>query len=182
MCQPQEQGVEEMPVFVCSGCGINRQIEFMSLPGDTLRAVLHCRCKERTYLEIQNNAIKSLPGTTFGSLKKNVCAEAKDRYTEAKECFYATTLRASVVMARSAIEAELKRKGYNKGKLRDKIEDAHKNGLLGDTEYTLAQGSRLIGNQAIHKSKVIKPEEVVSALGATAIILNNLKSVRETIP
>jgi hypothetical protein len=164
----------------CSKCGSIKGVDSHNLSKDEIfRGTIYCRCGETIFFELEGSIITFVTGKhPFGGINRNVPEDASDRLAEAKLCYFSGALRASAVMARSSIERGLSAKGYDKGKLEQRIEAAHNDdkNIIGDVELALAHGTRLIGNDAIHEAQTIAPVEVEGALGATVQILNKMFS------
>lgn len=160
----------------CTGCGHTKSVDNGNYkPEDIFRGTIHCACGAVTFFELNENTMTFISGKyPFGSPHLGVPKDASDRLEEAKVCYFSGALRASAVMARSALEQGLSAKGFNKGVLEKRIEEAHDKKLIGDTEMALAHGTRLIGNNSIHEAQDIAPIEVEGVLGATIQILNKI--------
>lgn len=82
--------------------------------------------------------------------------------------------RGAAVMARATVEDALDTRGVRERELRQSIDVAKTRDLLGDTEVSIAHGSRLVGNNAIHQADRIELGEVPPVLSAAALIVNHL--------
>ena len=178
-----------MAQIPCAWCGFNyRAIGQTTRPmdgsaaakvhhGDVLRGILTCGdCGEKSVFELKDGyALTDLPGKDILlELNRNAPTQSREMYEEARLCFFGAALRAAAVMGRACLEQALVKKGYTKGKLEEKIDEAKKKGDLYDREVGLAHSSRLVGNDAIHEAKDIIPACLLAALAASATITNHL--------
>jgi hypothetical protein len=99
---------------------------------------------------------------------------AKEMYEQARLCIFGTAYRAAAVMGRASLEQALIARNFTSGLLEEKIDSAKANGTIGNREFSMAHGSRLIGNDAIHKDKVVTPAYLQNALSSAATIVNHL--------
>ena len=172
-----EEGEGTMAEFLCDGCEHTKAIEFRNYkPGDILRGVVLCSaCGEQTFFEMKGTVLSFIPGKyLIIPPSPNVPQDSREKFTEAKLCYFAAALRATAVMQRASLESALNEKGFTKGTLEERIDNALANGDIKKREYTLAHGTRLIGNESIHQAKDINPAEVQPIFGALTQILNKL--------
>ena len=177
MSAPLECEVRNMVQILCTNpdCRNVKRLEFQNYkPHDTLRAVIACSCGEQIFFEMDECYLTFVSGKQIGGLSTSIPQGTRDRFVEAKLCFFSAALRASTVMARSSVESALDAKKFTAATLDDCIEEAHNQKVLGEEEYLLAHGARLVGNRAIHKEPNIRPEHAESLLVATVQILNAL--------
>ena len=109
------------------------------------------------------------------SVPKNVL----DDYVEATSTFNINAFRASVVMARRALQQALEDKGATKGSnLAGQIDELKGKGLLSDTNAHLAHGVREFGNFGAHPNDdllaQVDSDDAKLALDATKKILKEL--------
>jgi len=109
------------------------------------------------------------------SVPKNVL----DDYVEATSTFNINAFRASLVMARRALQQALEDKGAKKGfNLAAQIDELKGKGLLSDTTAHLAHGVRQFGNFGAHPNDdllaQVPPDDAKLALDATKKILKEL--------
>jgi len=110
-----------------------------------------------------------------GSVPKNVL----DDYMEATSTFNINAFRASLVMARRALQQALEDKGATKGSnLAGQIDELKGKGLLSDTAAHLAHGVRQFGNFGAHPNDdllaQVPPDDAELALNITKKILKEL--------
>lgn len=172
-----------MPNIKCDSCGRSRAVDLywntvsnVDRPDDSVRGVFICgKCHEQSPFEFNEATLTFKPGKQLSTpLKDTVPADVEERYTEARVSLYAGACRASAVMARAAVELALASRGVTNWKLEDRIIEALKQKIIGPEEYALAQGSRLIGNDAVHAGLAVSPAEASAALSAAASIVNHL--------
>jgi hypothetical protein len=77
-------------------------------------------------------------------------------------------------MLRAVVESALKEKGITNWGLEDKIKEALKRKIITEQEGTLAMGTKLIGDDSIHKASVIKLVEVQGLFGAVVQIVDKV--------
>ena len=185
----EEMEVEEMAQIQCSWCGFNHRGISQTyrysegspaatvLNKDVLRGVLTCgKCGEKTVFQLENGyALGYLAGKdTLVTLNPNAPEGSHEMYEQARLSFFGTAYRASAVMGRASLEQALITKGCVTGVLEDKVDEAKKKGIIGNREYALAHGSRLVGNDAIHVGKEITQPYLLAALAAAATVVNHL--------
>lgn len=171
-----------MAELACAHCGKIRELQrivrvsHVGEKDDLIRGVLTCRgCDKQTVFGMRNNAIDFYPGKDmFGEPHKNAPVEVKDAYTEAVLSFYGAAYRSAVSMARACLEQSLLGRRIKEDKLEKMIEEAFSAKLITQEHQMLAHGSRLVGNNALHKAKVIVPVEAQVALSAVVQIVNYL--------
>jgi ssDNA-binding Zn-finger/Zn-ribbon topoisomerase 1 len=172
----KKEGEHEMAEFRCPKCGHVKGIYFQNYKtNDVLRGIVYCSCGGQALFEMKEQVLSFVSEKDiFPSLNQSVPQDTQDRFMEAKLCYFAPALRATAVMQRACLELALTEKGFNKGTLEERVEDALKKGQIEKQQYLLAHGTRLVGNDAIHTSKVISPASVLAAFGALSEILNSL--------
>lgn len=179
-----QDGEEEMPLIACSECGFERINPLLSNRAyrgadihtrDVYRVMLKCgKCGGRTIYQQTGHAMTFNPGRgAYGHLE-SASGLAKSKFLDAELCYYGTGYRGAAAMCRAVVEQALKDKGYTKGRLDDKIDDALKQGDLTPREHMLAHGSRLVGNDALHEAADITASDLPPALSATVSIANHL--------
>ena len=172
---------EDMAELVCDHCGQTRTLEMRHsshLPGevDILRGTLTCRsCGGKTIFGMQGNAINFYPTKgAYGELSQTIPPKVRHRFLDAELAFYGGSLGGAVAMARSTVEVALEQRGFTQGTLEDQIDAAEAAGALDKTQSMLAHGSRLAGNDALHRAETIEPGAVPPALSASISIANHL--------
>ena len=181
---PQEEGVAEMQNIGCDWCDRSRRIDlpwnvsYSKRPGDIVRGVFICaECSKRSPFELKEDTVTFRPGNQWITpLDETVPPSVQERYAEAELCMYAAAYRASAVMGRSAVELALVNVGVTKGTLENKIDNALSQGIIGQEQNSLAHGSRLIGNDAVHIGASVSPGEVPAVLSTAANIINHVFS------
>ena len=171
-----------MPRIACDWCGRSREVDmrFSSYsggpPGDILRGIFVCSsCNGRSPFELQEETITFKPGRQLLTpLNDNVPEDVRERYVEAELCLYAAAYRGAAVMGRSAVEQALRNRGLNQRRLEDQIDEALKQGIIGNEQKSIAHGSRLIGNGAVHAADSISPGDVPAVLSAAASLINHV--------
>ena len=181
--QPNKE-VADVPNIACDECGRTREIDmrwphheaYDPRPGDIIRGALVCsQCGGRSPFELREETITFKPGKQLVTpLNTGVPVSVRERYGEAEICLYAAAYRAAAVMGRSAVEQALVESGLTAGKLEDKIDKALAQSIIGQEQYALANGSRLIGNGAVHRAISVSPGEVPAVLSAAANIINHV--------
>ena len=176
--------VAPMLKLACDGCGRTREIDlpwpfdgrYDPRPGDIIRGALVCsHCGGRSPFELREDTLTFKPGKQLvAPLSANAPDSVRDRYTEAEICLHAAAYRAAAVMARAAVEEGLKEIGFTERSLDDRIDEALKQGKIGKEEYSVAHGSRLIGNDAIHDAETVSPGEIPAVLAAAAKVVNHI--------
>lgn len=175
---PKIGGDEDMAILVCGHCKKRRTINQNADEDETLALVVTCSgCGGRTYFEMVGDAVTFTLGGgdflgTFG--EAFVPIAISDRFDEAKICFQVRAFRAAAAMARSCVEMALSEHGITKGNLESRIKRAKDAGMLTDEEVSLAHGSRLVGNNALHKQAVVTAPYAQSALQAAAGVVSKL--------
>jgi hypothetical protein len=181
---------QDMAQIPCSWCGFNLRVITQtvnppsSLPDalnwlykDVLRCVLTCgKCEKKTVFQLEGGyGLTYLPGKDIlVELNLKAPADSQEMYEQARLCFFGAAYRAAAVMGRACLEQALVGKGFVTGKLEEKIDEAKKKGILGNREYALAHGSRLVGNDSIHEAKDITQAHLLAALAAGATVVNHL--------
>lgn len=166
-----------MAEFLCDGCGHTKAVEFRNYkPGDKLRGVVLCKgCGQQTFFEMKETILSFVPGKQLIiPPTPNVPQDSREKFMEAKLCYFSLAFRAAAVMLRASVESALAEKGYRRGRLELRIKRAKHYGVIDEQDYTLAHGSRLIGNRAIHTSSDIKPAQIQTLFGAVTEILDKL--------
>lgn len=181
---PKTEVAKEMVAITCDGCGRSREVGIQYIntlrsatrPGDSIHGVFVCvSCGHKSPFEVTEDRVTFKPGGNMTTpLNAGVPVSVTGRYDEAHTCWFAGAYRGAAVLARSVVETSLEEKGIRERNLEASIDKAKTNGLLGDEEYSIAQGSRLIGNHAIHKADDIKGGQVAGVLSAAATIVNHI--------
>ena len=180
------EGVTWVAIVVCQHCGRERTYTYstntieMHRPGgpepraDLIRGVLTCAgCRKQTAFGMRKDAVDRYPAIEEIQTLPKVPKLAVDMLMDARMCFYGSGWRGTVAMARASVEEALEQRGH-KGKLEDQIESAKQSGHLSAYEYMLAHGSRLAGNNALHRETTLDPSLVPAALSAALVIVNYL--------
>jgi len=112
-------------------------------------------------------------------LPSSVPENVLDDYSEAVSTFNTNAYKASVAMARRALQQALEDKGATKGSnLFKQIDELKSKGLLSEPALHLAQAVRAFGNYGAHPSDdllaQITRDDAVTALMATKKILNDI--------
>ena len=178
----RRKGVKKMANVICDHCSSSRELLYrtsVSIPGegpDSLYGVLTCRkCGQKTIFGMTNDAISFYPGkAAYGALPVNTPQDVRDTFIDAELCFYGMGFRGAVAVSRACVEKGLFHKEIIKGSLEERIDDAKEQGILTETEYMLAHGSRLAGNAALHKATIIAPSNIPAVLSAVVSITNHL--------
>ena len=175
-----EEGDSYMAQLVCQNCGKERELRvehnehLRDDAADIIRGVLTCfACNQRTPFGMRNNAINFYPAGELGTFTPNVPTLVKEMWADAELCLYGAGFRGAVAMARATVEEALEQSGF-KGRLEDQITAAKAKGALTDREAMLAHGSRLAGNDALHREASLDISIVPTALGAAVQIANHL--------
>lgn len=166
-----------MAEFCCIKCNKIKNVLFQNfLEGDRLRGVVFCACGGQTVFETIEQTLSFISSREypFSSPNPNVPQDARQKFTEAELCYFAPALRAAAIMLRASLESALTEKGIVKGTLDERIERALSDGVISKREYTLAHGTRLVGNDSVHQSSDIKTVEVQGLFGAVTQILDKL--------
>ena len=172
-----------MPNILCDSCNRNRALDLywhpssnVDRPGDSVRGVFICgKCHGRSPFEFTEATLTFKPGKQLLTpLNDTVPADVQERYTEAQICLYAGAFRASAVMARASVEQALEARGVSKPTLDAQIKEALSQQIIGDEQSSIAHGSRLIGNDAVHAGPSISAGEVPAVIAAAAGIINHL--------
>lgn len=179
---PEETGGDTMANLVCDHCGDVLELSyritsrFPTDTGDIITGVLTCtRCQQKTIFGMKDDAVNFYPGkAVYGQLDEWVPAMVREFFVDAEMCFFGTGFRGAVAMSRACVEEGLEQKGYSGKQLELLINDAHEAGALDPTNYMLAHGSRLVGNEALHKASSIQPSNVPAVLSAAVSICNYL--------
>jgi len=104
----------------------------------------------------------------------NIPNDARQKFTEARLCFFAPAPRAAAIMLRASLESALNERDITARNLDKQVEKALEKGVIGQREYAMAHGTRLVGGEAVHKSVEIKPAEVLGIFGAVIQILDKV--------
>lgn len=104
--------------------------------------------------------------------------ELRDEFTEARACFQAKAYRASVMMARHALERTCHMNGATKGTLQAKLETLEENGTISGDLTEWADLLRLTGNAGAHDDDDMSPKDAEDMLDFTEALLNQLYVLR----
>lgn len=178
----ERKGVKKMAEVLCDHCGSSRELNYrktVMISGegsDSIHGVLTCRkCGKKTIFGMIDDAISFYPSkTAYGALSVNTPEGVRNIFVDAELCFYGMGFRGSVALSRACVEAGLSHRGITEGSLEQRIDDAKTRDILTETEYMLAHGSRLAGNNALHRAADIAPSDVPSVLSAVVSIINHL--------
>jgi hypothetical protein len=178
----KKEGTRKMAEILCENCNCRRLLMYNPIQrasgdkADSFYGVLTCRrCGQKTIFGMNDDAVSFYPSKkAYGALSENTPQNVRDMFTDAELCFYGMGFRGAVSVSRACVEAGLTHKGITKGKLEERIDEAKSIGILTETEYMLAHGSRLAGNAALHKAQNIAPSDVPVVLSAVASIINHL--------
>lgn len=172
-----ERRGEEMPYILCRKCGQLGSVDHgRQTPTEILRGVLICgHCGELNPFEAQGGALTFVPGNLqWGALNAAVPQAVRDYFSEAEASFYAGAYRATAAMCRSAVEEALEQREITNWGLKAKIEAALKSGLLTERVHSLAYGSKIIADEAIHAATEIHPGEITVLIPAAILVVNHL--------
>ncbi len=182
---PSSYGVEvsKMPDLPCSNCGMRMIVNIgephdqPSKPARLIGSAFCRKCNNATGFELQDNMISYISGKhSYGSIDPKVPEIARVLYAEAEMCSRSAAPNAVAAMCRAAIETALTKAGFNGDNLKQQINRAAAAGTLDQDDMTLAHGSRLLTNAAIHNAELILLSHVPSMLAATVRVLNKLAS------
>lgn len=121
------------------------------------------------------------PGVYFPTprrLNPAIPEELRDEFSEARTCFEAKAHRASVMMARHALERTCHMNGATKGTLQAKLETLEKQGTISGDLTEWADLLRLTGNAGSHDDDDVSPEDAKDMLDFTEALLNHLYVLR----
>ncbi len=178
----KRKGVKKMAKVLCDHCGSSRDLKYQRTPrisgegSDSIHGVLTChKCGRKTIFGMTDDGISFYPSkTAYGALSVNTPQDVRDIFVDAELCFYGMGFRGAVAVSRACVEAGLSHRGITQGHLEQRIEEAKGGGILTETEYMLAHGSRLAGNAALHRATIIAPSDVPAVLSAVVGITNHL--------
>ena len=177
----KKKGVK-MAELLCDHCGKSREINYRRATwvsgegSDMISGVLTCRqCGKKTIFGMTNDAITFYPTqNAYGQLSENTPNSVRDIFSDAELCYYGMGFRGAVAMCRACVERALKERNITHGVLEGKIDEAEGTGILTRREYMLAHGSRLVGNDALHRAESVEPSDIPSVLSATSSIVSHL--------
>ena len=178
----KRKGVKKMAEVLCDHCGSSRQLNYKRQVyhtgegSDSIYGVLTCRkCGQKTIFGMIHDAISFYPSkAAYGLLSVNTPQDVRDMFVDAELCFYGMGFRGVAAVSRACVEAGLSHRGITQGHLEQRIDEAKGKDILTETEYMLAHGSRLAGNAALHKAKIIAPSDIPAVLSAVVGIINHL--------
>lgn len=166
---------QEAPAVVileCPHCGVNAQFnqfgrEFHDINTDyaaykcTVKSCNHCimviwHRNAREVIRVWPPQVASPPD--------HVPDRILDFYREAHDALHAGAPKASLVMARSAIQLTARELGAPKGSLKSELEWLKDNDKIAKELYGVADSIRLFGNEAAHPD----PDELVAITGDDA--------------
>lgn len=104
--------------------------------------------------------------------------ELREEFNEARTCFQAKAHRASVMMARHALERTCHMNGATKGTLQAKLETLEKQGTISGDLTEWADLLRLTGNSGAHDDDDVSPKDAEDMLDFTEALLNHLYVLR----
>ena len=145
-------------------------------PGDRIRGALVCsQCNTVSPFELAEEAVTFKPGShMFVELATDASEEVRGFYDESRLCISSGAPRAAATMARATLEQALEERGCT-GKLDSMISHAVAQKIITQAEVTIAHGSRLIGNDAIHEAnKSVTLGEAIATLSACVTIVNRM--------
>ena len=174
-----------MALLRCQKCGDGitlsvshreeNRIRDIDAPDDKLVGFVECgRCRTRNAFELKAEAITPVASALVTSLSASAPALVRTFYEEAQLCLFSGAARGAAVLCRAAVEEALEAKGFKDWKLEDRINSAKAAGELGDIEYSMANGSRLIGNNAIHQATTVELGLIPLMLSSAAQVVNRL--------
>lgn len=176
-----------MATFRCDGCDRNYRVQVVVVrgdhawvPSDSLRGTITCSndrsehphtkrpCNTRTVFEISQDAVTFKPGPLFIQAELAILpVPIRETLAEAATAYFGVAYRAAAAMARVAIEEALVSQGITDDvahQLEGKLQKAKERGILNDEALTLARGTKLIGDQALHHARAVRATECVAAL------------------
>ena len=178
---PPQEEVAKMPYVGCDWCDRSRLLDIQwnsayPPPGDIVRGVFVCsECDRSSPFALRESTITFKPGRQrITPLNAGVPKRVEEFYVEAELCLYAVAYRAAAAMARATVEQVLEEAGLTDRTLDDRINRARDQEIIGQEEHTLAHGSRLVGNDALHEAETISAGEVSAALSVAARIVNHI--------
>jgi hypothetical protein len=109
-------------------------------------------------------------GREFEDVPQHIAEAASEAYS----CFSIRSYRASILMARSVLEATAKDKGIDKGSLASKIDGLEKSGVISKQIQDEAHEIRYLGNDMAHGDFVepVSEEDADDMLGFLATFLD----------
>lgn len=146
-----------------------------SSPG-SLAGTLTCGCGQQIPLEAEVTNVREDESivkvhNAIPDLSTTVPTEVRSTFSEAASAFYGGAPRAALAMARAALEELLESLGYKQNDLAGKIRAAKSAKLLDERHVMLADGARLLGNNALHDGDSVSQAEAQSALSAATLLL-----------
>ena len=158
-----------MAPFRCDECGV-LSLAAMSLP--------QVRSAPQAELELEHSRADAvwLPAHGVGKTYDDVPPHIAGAASEAHECLSIGARRAAVLMARSVIEATAKDKGITNGRLSEKIDEMHAQGLIRELVKDQAHEVRHLGNDMAHGDFVdpVTTEEADEILELMAEVLREV--------
>ena len=124
----------------------------------------------------RENVVEWLPVHGAGQAFPDVPPHIAEAASEATRCHSIAAYRASILLARSVIEASAKDKGITKGMLMTKIDEMEKRGLIRAHIKDAAHEIRYLGNSMAHGDFVdpITEEESEETLELMSEVLNEV--------
>ena len=115
-------------------------------------------------------------------LPDSVPDDIRAEYREAEDCAGIGAFRAAAGLLRSTLEKTLKANGYINGSLKNKIDEAAKDGVLTEVRQKRANEIRVFGNDVLHDAwRLVMADEVQSAHGYIQRILEDFYDHRPTV-
>lgn len=139
--------------------------------------------------ELSGSTIKPLLSEFYPSfremaqLPENVPQKIVQEYREAELCASTGALRAGSALLRSTLEKLLRANGYEKGSLKDRIDEAANEGIITEALKQRAHDNvRDLGNDVLHDEwRVVDQQEYVSAHGYIQRIIESFYDSRTQV-
>jgi hypothetical protein len=185
---------DDIRAFICPSCSqvassrvIGRFVQNVSWEPPAEFALLACSSAECQAPVVQvredfgGGYELDTPGIYFPTprrLNPAIPEELRAEFSEARTCFDAKAYRASVMMARHALERTCHMNGATKGTLQTKLEALEKQGTISGDLTEWADLLRLTGNAGSHDDDDVSPEDAKDMLDFTEALLNHLYVLR----
>lgn len=126
--------------------------------------------------QLQRDSSQWIPGSAEGQEFPDVPPHIGSAADEANRCYSFDALRASILMARSVIEATCKAKGVSSGNLAAKIDSMSEQGHIRGHTKDAAHEIRYMGNDMAHGDFVnpVSKEDADEMLALMAEVLNEV--------
>ena len=179
-----------MATLQCIGCDRPYNVQLLRKSGggweeagDRLRGVVTCNaCLTRTIFEMDTDAMRFIPEQLSVSFGGGVPDHIAETYDEATVAYHGHAYRAAAGMARAAIEESLVARGIDDDAafgLEGKLKIARTRGILTDDLHSTARGNKLVGDQALHRARVVKATEAAAALNVAHELVEHIANWRD---